>query len=100
MLVAMAADPTAPLGLATVIKSRIQADVFDEFLGVAEAFDIANESREPKGDHFAHPAQPNQRGQFRVGEYFLCNEAAPLPALFMGMAQIQQQNLNHLPLSL
>src|SRR5207302_819024 len=71
VLMPMTSDATTPLGLPAIIKSRIKSDVFDEFLGFGKALDIANESAQSEGYHFANTAQPHNRQEFGIGEHLL-----------------------------
>jgi len=95
----VAADPAAPFARATVIKGRIEPHVLDELLGVGKTPDVPDEGPQGKRHHLAHPAQPHDRQELRVGEYFLGDQTAPMLALFLGVAQLQEQAFDDLPLA-
>jgi len=54
---------------------------------VGKALDVADESAQGEGDYFPHPAQAHDGKQFRLRQHLLGNEAAPVAALLVGMAQ-------------
>jgi hypothetical protein len=59
--------------------------------------DVADERTQGEGHHFAHATEPNEGQQLRIGEHFLGDQAAPMRALFVGMAQFHEQPPDYPP---
>ena len=55
----MATDAAGPLALAALIKSRIEADILDQFFGIRKALDVANQGAQREADHIPHTAEPH-----------------------------------------
>jgi len=96
---AMAPDAPAPFFIAAVVEGRVEADVFDEFFRIGKAVDVADDGPEGKGNEVADAAEPDDGQELGVGQHFLGDEAAPMGALFIGMAELEQQTLKDLPLA-
>src|SRR3979409_1352084 len=61
VLASVAANAATPLALATVVKGRIEADVFDQAAGTSKALDVADERTQGEGDPVADTAQAHDR---------------------------------------
>ena len=92
---AVAADAAAPFRLAAVIKSGVESDVFDELLGVGEALDVADKSPRAKATISRMPHKRTMESSLRFGEHLLSDEAAPVLALLVGVAQFRQEDFDH-----
>ena len=66
---------------------------------MGKAFDIPDESAQGEGDDFPDAAQAHDGKQLRFGQHLLRDEAAPVLALLVGMAQFRQEDFDHLPLT-
>lgn len=96
---APAREAAVPVVATAVVEGRGEADIADELAWVGKTTDVADQGTEGEGDDLADAAEPDQSQQLWVLEDFLGDEAAPVGALFVGVAQFEQEAGEHLPLA-
>lgn len=92
---AVAPDASAPSAFAAVVEGGVEADVLDQFLGFAEAVDVADAGAEGKGDDVADAAQADQgrrTGSEATSRAMTLDQLALLP----GLATFEQVPVEHL----
>jgi hypothetical protein len=96
---AVSPDAAGPLFIATVVKGRIEPDVFDELFGIAKAVNVSDQRAQGKGHQIPHPAQADDFQQLGIGQHLLRDQAAPMRPLFVSVTQVQEHPLDDLPLA-
>ena len=96
---AVATNPASPFLFTTVIKSRVESDIFDQLPRIGKTLDVADNGPQSKGDLVPDTAQSHQGQEHWFSQYFLGDEALPVRALFFGMTPVHEVTVDHLLLT-